>query len=195
MYVYIYIYIYIYIYQAEAQRAAEKQGDGEQWPEGTPGAHPSTLRSYSTFLLEKKKDPTGADKVWTDVVGEEEEEGDGGGLGREAKLKDLNPQEKAPTVKSLCVYCLQSQSQYVGHHTCRRYRPNRFFGRYLIGQNIDRLGHGYIRRMETIRHSVCVENSPLVAWMHPCMDGVPGRRWMLYLLPTCDRSVTSRFEM
>jgi hypothetical protein len=54
--------------EAHAFGAKRKTENGEEeeeesWPEGVPGAAPGTLRQYSKFLLDKKKDPAGADKV------------------------------------------------------------------------------------------------------------------------------------
>ena len=71
-----------------AQLFGRTRVDGDDvWPEGLAGAAPETMRQYAQFLLDKKQDEAGADKVWTDVVGGAEEE-------REGALARLAPKQR-----------------------------------------------------------------------------------------------------
>ena len=108
--------------QGEAQAASRSQVDADgnhAWPEGNAGASAATLRLYSTFLLEKKGDAAGADKIWTDVVGldpdgEVEGEGDEAGAEEEKrkKLAERKPQEQHDLLLEYARYLSEDRQEH-----------------------------------------------------------------------------------
>jgi Tfp pilus assembly protein PilF len=101
--------------QGEAQAAGVKKVDAdgnEEWPEGNVGASPATLRLYSTFLLEKKNDPTGADKIWTDVIGHDADGEDEGAGEASSKLADRKPQEQHDMLLEYARYLSEDREEH-----------------------------------------------------------------------------------